>query len=174
MVIKLNLNALRETSAHEYLIRFVLGGAITVIAGLLGSHYGPEIGGLFLAFPAIFPASATLLEKHEREKKREAGIAFTIRGRLAAALDARGAVMGALAGTLFALLVWKMLPKFPLWETLPLALVLWLVVATLFWYVRKHHPWSRPSQSGGKRRRERRSSHRRKTCGAHKSGRKAL
>jgi len=27
------------------------------------------IGGLFLAFPAILPASATLIERHEKEKK---------------------------------------------------------------------------------------------------------
>lgn len=60
--------------------------------------FGPVFGGLFLAFPAIFPASATLLEKHERDKKRKAGIASTVRGRLAAALDARGAVMGAFGG----------------------------------------------------------------------------
>jgi hypothetical protein len=30
---------------------------------------GPRVGGLFLAFPAIFPASATLVEKHEKQKK---------------------------------------------------------------------------------------------------------
>jgi hypothetical protein len=36
-------------------------------------------------FPAIFPASATLVEKHEREKKRKAGIVNTARSRQAAA-----------------------------------------------------------------------------------------
>ena len=30
---------------------------------------------LFLAFPAIFPASATLIEKHEKEKKEREGYA---------------------------------------------------------------------------------------------------
>ena len=33
-------------------------------------RYGPGVAGLFLAFPAIFPAGATLIEKHEKEKKR--------------------------------------------------------------------------------------------------------
>ena len=37
-------------------------------------RWGPGIGGLFLAFPAIFPASATLVEKHEKQKKNRAGI----------------------------------------------------------------------------------------------------
>jgi hypothetical protein len=34
----------------------------------------PVVGGLFLAFPAIFPASATLIEKHVRERKEKAGL----------------------------------------------------------------------------------------------------
>jgi hypothetical protein len=42
----------------------LLGGVVTVVAGLLAKHYGPVFGGLFLAFPAIFPASATLVDKH--------------------------------------------------------------------------------------------------------------
>jgi hypothetical protein len=30
--------------------------------GLLAKKFGSTVGGLFLAFPAIFPASATLIE----------------------------------------------------------------------------------------------------------------
>jgi hypothetical protein len=37
------------------------------------SGFGPSIGGLFLAFPAL-PASATLIEKHEKHKKEENGV----------------------------------------------------------------------------------------------------
>jgi hypothetical protein len=48
-------------------------------------------GGLFLAFPAIFPASATLIEQHERRRKQGTGGHGTLRGRRAAALDAAGA-----------------------------------------------------------------------------------
>jgi hypothetical protein len=43
----------------------------------------------FLAFPAIFPAGATLVQKHEVEKKRRAGITDRDRGRKATALEAR-------------------------------------------------------------------------------------
>ena len=86
------------------------GWHLTTAAGWLARPYGPIVGGLFLAFPPIFPASATLLDKHEREKKRQAGYTSTIRGRLAAALDARGAVMGAMGGIVFALLTWNLQP----------------------------------------------------------------
>jgi hypothetical protein len=85
----------------------MLGGAVTVLTGLIASHCGPAIGGLFLAFPAIFPASATLVERHERDKKRRAGILNTLRGRLSAALDARGALLGAIALMAFAAIIWK-------------------------------------------------------------------
>ena len=63
-------------------VRFVFGGAITVGAGLLARKFGPAVGGLFLAFPAIFPASATLIEKHEREKKERKGSTGERRGNM--------------------------------------------------------------------------------------------
>jgi hypothetical protein len=46
------------------------GGICTVGAGLIAKPYGAGIGRLFLAFPAIFPASA---HPHPRpmEKKRK-------------------------------------------------------------------------------------------------------
>jgi hypothetical protein len=145
LVIKFNIEALARTQWHEYALRFVLGGVLTAVAGWAGSRYGPVFGGVLLGLPVIFPASATLLEKHERDKKRAAGIPFTIRGRLAAALDARGAVMGAIGGLAFAALMWQLLPTRGLTWSLSLASVGWVAVATLLWYVRRHHPWHRPS-----------------------------
>jgi hypothetical protein len=87
-------------------IRFALGGAATVFAGLVSSHYGASVGGLFLALPAIFCASATLIEKHEIRRKREAGLAGERRGEEAAALDAAGAALGALGMLAFAGVFW--------------------------------------------------------------------
>jgi hypothetical protein len=133
MHIGFNFAALRQVAAHEYVSRFVLGGAITILTGLLAKHYGPAVGGLFLAFPAIFPASATLLEKHEREKKQQAGIAYSHRGRLAAAIDARGASLAALALMLFALIVWRGLPRHSAPLVLGAALTAWAVLALLLW-----------------------------------------
>jgi Protein of unknown function (DUF3147) len=139
MRVHFDISALYRTKWHEYALRFLFGGAITVIAGILAKKYGPVFGGLFLAFPAIFPASATLVEKHECEKKRRAGIPRTIRGRQAAALDARGAAMGSIGLACFALVVWKLLP---LWQpvlVLLAALAVWFAVSYLIWRARKFH-----------------------------------
>jgi hypothetical protein len=105
----------------------------------LAKQFGPVFGGLFLAFPAIFPASATLVEKHEREKKQKAGIMNTTRGRQAAALDARGATIGSLGLICFALLVWKMLPVWNAGVVLFLALSQWFSVSVLTWWACKRH-----------------------------------
>jgi hypothetical protein len=139
MKVQLNLASLKQTRWHEYFTRFLLGGAITVVAGLIARHCGPVVGGLFLAFPAIMPAGATLIEKHEREKKRRAGIPHTNRGRLAAALDARGAVMGTIGLAAFALVVWKLLPHHSAPAVLTAAVAGWLSLAILLWRVRKLH-----------------------------------
>ncbi len=92
--IRFSPSSLKEGRWYEYLVRFALGGAATVFTGLISSHYGASIGGLFLALPAIFCASATLIEKHEIRRKCEAGLAGVQRGQKAAALDAAGAVLG--------------------------------------------------------------------------------
>ena len=63
------ISALRQTKWHEYLFRFFIGGAATALAGLVAMRFGAGIGGLFLAFPVIFPASATLIYSHEKKKK---------------------------------------------------------------------------------------------------------
>jgi hypothetical protein len=139
MKISVNIGALRRTKWYEYAIRFSLGGTITVIAGLLAKKYGPVFGGLFLAFPAIFPASATLVEKHERQKKQRAGIAQTTRGRQAAALDAAGAVSGSIGLAVFAAVLWKLLPIWNVGAVFVIASIAWLCVSITLWRVRKEH-----------------------------------
>jgi hypothetical protein len=62
MRIKADLSALAQTKWHDYAVRFLFGGFITALAGIIAKKFGPGIGGLFLAFPAILPASATLIE----------------------------------------------------------------------------------------------------------------
>jgi Protein of unknown function (DUF3147) len=136
MIVHFNPSALRRTRWYEYLIRFALGGAMTVIAGLIAARYGAVVGGLFLAFPAIFPASATLIEKHVREGKEKAGLSGVRRGKEAAALDAVGAVLGSFGVAAFGLVIWLLFER-----SAPLALVLataaWLAVAVLAWQVRR-------------------------------------
>lgn len=68
MKISFTLSSLSQTTPFEVLLRFALGGLVTAAAGIIAMQFGPVIGGLFLAFPSIFPAAATLIEKHEAKK----------------------------------------------------------------------------------------------------------
>jgi hypothetical protein len=137
MQIKVDLSGLRQTRLHEYAIRFFFGGLITAIAGIIAKEFGAIVGGLFLAFPAIFPASATLIEKHEKQKKQEKGLRGTQRGREAAGVDAAGSAMGSVGLLVFALIVWQFAPRHSTWIVLTGATVAWLMVSVLVWYVRK-------------------------------------
>ena len=139
MIIKLDLSALTQVTGKEYFARFLLGGAVCAITGLIAARFGAAVGGLFLAFPAIFPASATLVESHECEKKRRAGILKSSRGRLSAALDARGACMGAVAMIVFARVVSVALPDHSPAVALGGAMLAWLAVATSLWRLRRWH-----------------------------------
>jgi hypothetical protein len=137
--ISVDLSALRRTRWYEYALRMLLGGLATVATGLIAKHFGPGIGGLFLAFPAIFPASATLVERHATQKKRRAGIWHSIRGRQAAGLDAAGAMLGAVALIGFALLVFKTIRGHQAWMVLLSAGVAWCLIAMSLWWLRKKH-----------------------------------
>lgn len=134
--IKVSLSSLREGRWYEYLVRFALGGAVTVFTGLISSRYGASIGGLFLALPAIFCASATLIEKHEIRRKREAGVEGRRRGREAAALDAAGAALGALGMLAFAAVFWLLVERSVASAFIGASLA-WLTAAVTAWFVRR-------------------------------------
>ena len=137
MQIKVDPSAIGQTRWYEYAVRFLFGGLITAVAGIIAKQFGPVIGGLFLAFPAIFPASATLIEKHETQKKEEEGLHGTQRGREAASVDAEGSAMGSVGLLVFALVVWQFVPRYSTWVVLIGATVAWLTVSVLIWHVRK-------------------------------------
>lgn len=137
MIVRFNSSALRETRWYEYALRFVFGGVITAAAGWVAREFGPAVGGLFLAFPAIFPATATLIEKHEREKKAQKGLNGNRRGREAAALEALGTAMGSLGLVLFAALAWMLLPGHAPGLVLTGATVAWLATAGGIWGIRR-------------------------------------
>ena len=141
MRVSLHLLALRQTKWYEYAVRFLFGGTITVLAGLIAKQYGPTLGGLFLAFPAIFPAGATLVEKHERERKRKAGIRQTKRSRQTATLDAYGAALGSVGLICFGLVVWQLMPAHNLVLVLATGTMAWTIVSILLWRVRKSPGW---------------------------------
>jgi MFS family permease len=137
MKIKADFSTLKKTKWYEYAIRFTFGGLVTVGTGIIAKKFGPSIGGLFLAFPAIFPASLSLIAKHTKEKRERAGIDGANRGRAAAALDAKGGAMGALGLLCFALVAAQWLPKVSAWQVLPIAVVVWFLVSGSAWRLRK-------------------------------------
>lgn len=137
MLVKFDPSILGQTKWYEYAVRFLFGGLITAIAGVIAKKFGPGIGGLFLAFPAILPASATLIEKHEKQKKERNGQDGVRRGRAAASIDAAGSAMGSIGLWVFALLVWQFAPRDRTWIVLTGATVTWLGVSMLIWQVRK-------------------------------------
>ncbi len=137
MRIRVDFSALGQTKWHDYAVRFLFGGLITALAGIIAKEFGPGIGGLFLAFPAIFPASATLIEKHEKEKKKSLGLKGAARGRNAASIDAAGSSMGSLGLFVFALVVWQFMPRGRAWIVLGGATLLWLGVSVAVWQIRK-------------------------------------
>ncbi len=136
MLVKMSLSSLQEGRWYEYLIRFGMGGAATVFMGFIGNSFGPSIGGLFLALPAIFCASATLIEKHEIRKKREAGLTGERRGVEAAALDAAGAAMGSLGLLTFAATFLVLVAR-NYWWALAVACVAWFLTSVGAWWIRR-------------------------------------
>lgn len=137
MRIKVDFSTLRQTKWHDYAVRFLFGGLITALAGIIAKRFGLAIGGLFLAFPAIFPASATLIEKHEKEKKEALGLKGAARGRNAASTDAAGSSMGSIGLSVFAFIVWQFMPRDRAWIVLGGATAVWLGVSVAVWQVRK-------------------------------------
>ena len=137
MLIGARFSAIKGIKLHEWMIRFVFGGAVCVAAGMIAQHYGPVLGGLFLAFPAIFPAGASLVEAHEKQHKARVGLDGTNRGRLIAAIDAYGATMGCVGLAGFALIFWLWLPRTSSWVVFPLATLVWLTLSVGLWLLRK-------------------------------------
>ena len=136
-VVKIDISALWSSKWQEYAIRFFFGGFATVVAGLIAKQYGPALGGLFLAFPAIAPATATLLDQHEKQAKQKAGMNGHSRGRRVAALDMFGTSWGSVGLVAFGLVIWLMGPGHSAWLVLPLGTLLWFGCAFSVWETRR-------------------------------------
>ena len=109
----------RKTKWQQYAIRFLFGGLITAVVGVLGKAYGPVVAGLFLAFPAILPASVTLVASHDGER--------------AAGADSVGAAIGSSGLIVFGLVVWALASRWPAWAVLVLATAVWFIVSVGIW-----------------------------------------
>src|SRR6476659_10121235 len=104
----------KQVKPWEYGVRFLFGGAICVATGLLAKYIGPAFAGMFLAFPAILPASLTLVKQHDGRKK--------------AADDARGARVGSIGLVAFAVVVALTATTWAAAAVLAVATLAWLVV----------------------------------------------
>jgi hypothetical protein len=139
MKISLDFPAVHQTKWYEYVIRFIVGGLVTVLAGLVAKKFGPAVGGIFLAFPAVFPSSVTLVEKHEQERNQGTGRGGTSSGTAAAGYDASGAAMGGIGLLVFAVLVWRSLGIAPAWAVLAGATCVWCAVSFAVWRIFQKH-----------------------------------
>ncbi|HEY1421163.1 MAG TPA: DUF3147 family protein [Candidatus Dormibacteraeota bacterium] len=106
---------IRANRFTDYAIRFCFGAAISLVAGLIGLKFGPRVGGIFLGFPAVLPASLTLIQKKS--------------GKTDAAIDSEGAVLGSVALVAFAIFTWLVVVRLGVPLTLALALIVWVAVA---------------------------------------------
>jgi hypothetical protein len=113
---------LKDKKASEYLLRFLFGGVVTACTGWVAHAWGPVVGGLFLGFPAILPASLTLVKQHD--------------GRQQAVEDARGGRLGSIGLIAFGVVVWAMASGFPPWLVLLVATLAWIVVDVGLWFIR--------------------------------------
>jgi hypothetical protein len=112
---EVDLGELGANRLRDYAVRFAFGAAIALVAGLIGMTLGPKLGGVLLGFPAILPASLTLIQKRS--------------GRDEAAIDSVGAILGAGAMVVFAVLVTVAATRLGVVPSLALSLVVWLLVA---------------------------------------------
>jgi hypothetical protein len=133
--IRFDPRPLKESHFSGHALRFAMGGAVTVATGLVAKGWGPVVGGLFLALPAILPSGIALLA---RLHNRQAGPgARGDRARRAAVLEATGASAGALGLVAFALVGWASFGRWPAWLTLTVATAAWCAVAWLAWMALK-------------------------------------
>lgn len=106
---------------RQLLLRFILGATVSLGAAIVTVVLGPLAGGVFLAFPAILPATLTLLERDK--------------GTVAAVGDARGALAGALGLVAFAVTVIILAHHTPAAITLLTALSAWIVASLLLYVI---------------------------------------
>ena len=118
-LVKFEPSALRSVQLRELGLRFAFGAAISVVAGVVSLVWGPRAGGMFLAFPAILPAAATLIERKEDVSQ--------------ARDDVAGALPGSIALAAFAVVGGVTLSRWTIGSSLTVALVAWCAVAVMLY-----------------------------------------
>jgi hypothetical protein len=114
-VIAWDPSRLSRVRLSDLAVRFGFGAAESVAAAVTGNVFGEFVGGMFLAFPAILPATLTLLEQHD--------------GTPAAVHDQRGALLGALGMVAFAMTAALGFDRLAVGVVVALASAAWTLVA---------------------------------------------
>ena len=117
----LHMGNLRDVRRRDLAFRFLAGALTSLVAGVLTILFGPRVGGVMLAFPAILAASLTLIE--EQEDSHEARE------------DARGAIMGGLALAVFAAVCALAFTRWDGAVVLAVATVAWVLTAVLGYFL---------------------------------------
>ena len=110
----LDPHGVKDKKPMDFLVRFVFGASISAIAALMSVKF-QLFGGMFLAFPAIMPASLTLIERDG--------------GRKEATIDAEGAIIGAIGLLAFAVVAAFGIKPIGAVTALIGAAIAWLVVS---------------------------------------------
>jgi len=110
--VRFSLARVRRVPRRDLAVRFAFGAGVSTVASIVAIGFGMRAGGLMLAFPAILPATLTLLAHEESERK--------------AADDDLGSMLGAVGLAAFAALASALLPA----TGAPLA----LVMACVAWF----------------------------------------
>jgi uncharacterized membrane protein (GlpM family) len=113
--ITIESSRLRDLEVKALAVRFAFGFTISVLVGAIGLAAGDRIAGLFLAFPAILPASLTLIADEDGEEK--------------AKVDAAGACFGSVGLSAYGAASWFLLSRMAPVPAELVALVAWAVVA---------------------------------------------
>jgi uncharacterized membrane protein (GlpM family) len=113
--ITIESSRLRDLEVKALAVRFAFGFTISVLVGAIGLAAGDRIAGLFLAFPAILPASLTLIADEDGEEK--------------AKVDAAGACFGSVGLSAYGAASWFLLSRMAPVPAELGALVAWAVVA---------------------------------------------
>jgi len=95
------------------------------------------------SFSCDIPGDGHADKKHEEEKKKEQGKDGTMRARMAVGLDAIGTSIGAVALGVFAIIIWRGLPRSSLPAVLVSAMLAWMVTAWVGWML-----WQRLRRRG--------------------------
>ncbi|WP_445525767.1 DUF3147 family protein [Streptomyces cyslabdanicus] len=113
--VRVDLRAVARTPRKDLLLRFGFGAGVSLLAAVVSRLFGPFVGGVFLAFPAILLASLTLVAEEE--------------GLMSARDDARGAALGTLGLVAFAVVATVLLRHHSAWLALGAATAAWVVVS---------------------------------------------